>query len=238
MMGSFHAFMNFLGAVGTLMAGTGLSDVLEEVYGENAVVHMMSGKSVQRAFRGHLLVDRCLNESIVASVIAEDPSFRSLVQEAENMYSSLVPVDVPYHDDTSAILSKIRKRLQKKRAELKSQSQTCKLWIGYQGMINIARSLLQGDRTGSWVLHLRAMFHAMPIFAGAGHYNYLKSTYLYLQTMNNLENSHPEIYKKFMEGYRVIRHSNQFWSGIGCDLAIEQTLMRSLKNIRWFDSWQ
>jgi hypothetical protein len=32
-----------------------------------------------------------------------------------------------------------------------------------------------------------------------------------------------------MEGYHVIRRSNQFWSGIGCDLAIEQTLMRSLK---------
>ena len=57
MLGSFHTFMNLLGAIGTLMQGTGLQNILELVYGENAVVHMMTGKSVQRAFRGHLLVE-------------------------------------------------------------------------------------------------------------------------------------------------------------------------------------
>ena len=36
--------MNLLGAIGTLMEGTGLKNILETVYGENAVVHMMTGK--------------------------------------------------------------------------------------------------------------------------------------------------------------------------------------------------
>ena len=53
--------MNLLGAIGTLMEGTGLKNILETVYGENAVVHMMTGKAVQRALWGHLLVDKCLN---------------------------------------------------------------------------------------------------------------------------------------------------------------------------------
>ena len=55
MLGSFHTFMNLLGAKGTLMMGTGLKNILEVVYGKNAVVHMMTGKYVQRSFRGHLL---------------------------------------------------------------------------------------------------------------------------------------------------------------------------------------
>ena len=33
-----------------------------------------------------------------------------------------------------------------------------------------------------------------------------------------------------MKGFHVIRRSDQYWAGIGCDLAIEQTLMRSLKS--------
>ena len=65
-LGGFHTFMNLLGAIGTLMDGTGLKDILGVVYGENSVIHMMTGKSVQRAFRGHLLVDRCLNRMLVS----------------------------------------------------------------------------------------------------------------------------------------------------------------------------
>ena len=55
LLGSFHTFMNLLGAIATLMDGSGLKDVLETIYAENAVVHMMSGKAVQHSFRGYLL---------------------------------------------------------------------------------------------------------------------------------------------------------------------------------------
>lgn len=67
MLGGFHTFMNLLGAIGTLMKGTGLRNIMEVVYGSNAVQHM-TGKSVQRAFRGHLLVDRCLNHLVVSEL--------------------------------------------------------------------------------------------------------------------------------------------------------------------------
>ena len=60
LLGGFHTFMNLLGAIGTLMDGSGLKDILETIYGENAVAHMMSGKAVQRSFRGHLLISQCL----------------------------------------------------------------------------------------------------------------------------------------------------------------------------------
>ena len=34
-----HTLVNLLGAIGTLMEGSGLDKLLEEIYGENAVVH-------------------------------------------------------------------------------------------------------------------------------------------------------------------------------------------------------
>ena len=47
LLGSFHTFMNALATIGTLMDGSGLREIMDTVYGENAVVHMMSGKAVQ-----------------------------------------------------------------------------------------------------------------------------------------------------------------------------------------------
>ena len=41
---------------------------------------------------------------------------------------------------------------------------------------------------------------------------------------------HSDVYQKFLDGFHVIRRSNQCWAGLSSDLVIEQTLMRSLKS--------
>jgi 5'-3' exonuclease len=231
LLGSFHTFMNLLGAIGTLMQGTGLTSVLGVAYGDNAVVHMMTGKSVQRAFRGHLLVDKCLHQMTVKSVVDEDLHFGSLIDETEEMYTSLLKGENTLESlVASTAVARITETLNKKKAEFSAQSKTSQLWLGYQRMLHTARALIKSDRTGSWLNHLCAVSDALPIFAAAGHYNYLKSAYLYVQDMTDLESKHPEVYRKFQEGYHVIRRTNQFWAGLGCDLVIEQTLMKSLKS--------
>ena len=59
-LGGFHTLMSFLGSIGAIMKGSGLEDLLSEVYAENSVIHMVSGKAVARAIRGHLLVESSL----------------------------------------------------------------------------------------------------------------------------------------------------------------------------------
>ena len=51
----------------------------------------------------------------------------------------------------------------------------------------------------------------------------------YLQDMSELENRHPDVYLKFVNGRHVVRRSNKFWVGLSSDPVIQQTLMRSLK---------
>ena len=82
--------MNVLGAIGTLMQGSGLTDTLETVYGDNAVKHMIGGKAVQRALRGHLLVEKCLNGMLVCKMMESDPEFANSVKTCEDMYNSLL----------------------------------------------------------------------------------------------------------------------------------------------------
>ena len=86
LLGTFHTFMNVLGAIWTLMDDTGLKEIMETVYSENAIVHMMSQKAVQRAFRSHLLVDQYLTRQIVAKIMEDEPGFQDQVEELERLY--------------------------------------------------------------------------------------------------------------------------------------------------------
>lgn len=64
--------MCFLGSIGTLMAGSGLTDAFETCYGPNAVIHIMSGKAIARALRGHFLVDAALTMKIMRLVTVDE----------------------------------------------------------------------------------------------------------------------------------------------------------------------
>ena len=230
LLGCFHIFMNVLGAIGTLMKGTWLTNILESVYGENTVLHMMTGKAVQRAFRGHLLTDKCLNHLIVSETSKADPEFASLVEKSEEIFSSLVEGKGILEDVVvSGTLTTVHQKINKVKMELQSRSKTSHLWLQYQDMLHCARSLIMADRIGSWSMHLKAVTDCLSIFAAAGHFNYLKSAYYYLQEMSELESRHPDVYMKFVNGRHVVRRTNKFWAGLSSDLVIEQTLMRSLK---------
>ena len=60
-LGGFHTEMSLLGAIGSLMDGSGLKEMLTQVYAKGSVEQMLSGKAVARAVRGHFLVDSALN---------------------------------------------------------------------------------------------------------------------------------------------------------------------------------
>ena len=67
--GGFHAEMSFLACIGHAMASSGLQELLELIYSQNAVVHiMLSGKVIARAVRAHFIVDAAHNVMMVTVV--------------------------------------------------------------------------------------------------------------------------------------------------------------------------
>ena len=233
MLGSLHTLMNLLGAVDTLMNGSGLSEVLHEIYGPNAVQHMMAGKAISRAIRGHMIVDAVLSALLVADVFPrnEDGPPHYLHKEACDLLDNVMNGKQSIEDvESSTALSKIATILDAKQSDLQSTSQTSQFWLEYQRIINIAHNLITADRTGSWDLYFQAMLVTLPIIAAAGHHNYLKSLYLYLQNMFSLPSENPTVNTMFQEGKFVVRRSDRLWAGLSTDLVIEQVLMRSLKS--------
>ena len=71
-LGGFHTLMSFLGCIGHLMTGTGVKELLELVFASNTTAHMMSGKAVSRAIRGHLLIDAALNAILTSQAFQVD----------------------------------------------------------------------------------------------------------------------------------------------------------------------
>ena len=67
-MGGFHTQMSFLGCIGYIMSSPGLVEALETVYAGNTIQHMLSGKAVKGAMRGHQLVDLALNTILLQNV--------------------------------------------------------------------------------------------------------------------------------------------------------------------------
>ena len=246
-LGGFHTEMSFLGSIGHLMAGSGLKDVLESFYASNTVVHMLCGKAIARAIRGHFMVDAVLNAVILAS--SYNVPLPALEMETEELMETAGSADGKPDLDEAALLydklmkgmvsaeqvcqddviAKINDALQERKKHLKS-SRTAAMWLQYMDMIDILRKYIRVERMGNWELHLQAVSEMLPYLAASGHNNYTKSAWLYLQRMSRLHEDFPEVYQHFQNGLHVIRRSDRYWAGLSCDLVIEQVLMRSMKS--------
>ena len=68
-----HIEMSLLGAIGHVMADSGLKESFEVIYAEAAVPHMLSGKAITRAIRAHLIVDAVLSSMLISISLQDEP---------------------------------------------------------------------------------------------------------------------------------------------------------------------
>ncbi len=241
-LGSFHVMMSFLGSIGSLMSGSGLKEVLQVAYADNAVTHMLSGKAIARAIRGHLLVYAALYAMIASHALGIPLPSNAIVEPSEDMsqanqaetrnhneleIASDMLQGLPHGEvydemllDQHDRLQKINQLLEQTKNDL-STRRTAKLWLQYLSMVEILQKFIKAERIGDWQLHLQALSEMLPFFAAAGHYHYAKSARLYLQFMHSLDTTHPDVYEQFMRGLHVVHRSDRHWAGLSTDLVIE-----------------
>lgn len=61
-LGGFHMLISFLGGIGAVMDGSGLREVMENIYASHTVNHMLDGKAYARAVRCNFLIDASLRQ--------------------------------------------------------------------------------------------------------------------------------------------------------------------------------
>ncbi|KZS20551.1 Uncharacterized protein APZ42_012726 [Daphnia magna] len=251
-LGGFHTLMSFIGCIGHIMEELGLQDLLNLVYATNTVPHMLSGKAISRAIRGLFLVESAVMFVLINTDIQRDhlePTIvdSEVIPDSEKSYYSLTSSDleelnVLFHRmldvnainnyeeiDKSKAFKKLQLLVETKIATFKL-SRTGSVWIQLLNMFRILKTFIKAERTGNWELHLQTTMEMLPFFAAAGHSNYLKSSYVYVQNMMSLKETNPLLYHLFQSGHHVIRRSDQYWAGLSSDLVIEQDLMRTMKS--------
>lgn len=214
-LGGFHLCMSFMGAVGYIMKGSGLSELFNTVYAVNSTAKIMTGHAYARAIRGHTLTFRAFGLLIMESL--DLPSVLQLNIE-QLLYSGDRSELLETHerDCGKEIFNKFETQLQ----NLTSLGPTLKLWIEYFQMVTLILKFIESERMSNWKLHLQVIYEMLPYFHASGHYAYAKCAHLYLQDMFILEHSiSPEEFKEFTsEGGFTIRRTDKCWSGTWSDV--------------------
>ena len=230
-LGGFHTVMSFLGSIGYLMDGSGIGELFEEIYAENSVIHMLSGKAYARALRAHLLVQNALFSIIIDYLIDEDRIDSVFLNDA---CAKIMEGDLTEKEKEEVFSSQqfqaAKDAIENFIEEKKNKSRTASLWLQYADYVTTIKLLIYAERTFNWTLHLDAVKRMFNLFAATGHTNYAKCSRIYVQKMELLSDKDPWLFNQFKIGHHAVKRTEKNWSGLWTDLVIEQTLMRSLKS--------
>ena len=99
----------------------------------------------------------------------------------------------------------------------------------YLQLVDILFELYRGERTGDIEVSISAGKHILPYLAAGNRNLYTAALWLYLQTLEQLPTTHPDLQDILKsDGPHAIR-SFRYWGAVSSDQVIEQVLMRSLK---------
>ena len=214
-LGGFHTLMSFMGSIGNMMAGSGLKELLEEVYAESTVPYFLSGKAYARALRAHLLVQSALVSHIIQFVVEEKSIDLSALEIIYNKaVNDGITDEVLIQFQSDDAFKQIRDGIDSYCEEKKKSSRTAKLWLQYIEYVDIIKQFFFAERTSNWSLHLQTVIEMANLFAATGHINYARCTRLYVQEMMNLPESHPWLCQQFLDDHHAIRRSDRFWAGL------------------------
>lgn len=228
-LGGFHLLMSFFGAIGQIMQGSGIKEVLSLIYATNSLDKMLNGHAYARAVRAHTLLHLTL-ATIISEELVIDDEMHANLQDTVNliMNNTISYVDIENGDEMAeALLEQFNKKLK----EYEQRGPTAKLWTQYFHMVSIAKEFVRAERMGDWKAHLNSIREMLPYFHASGHFHYAKSAHLYLQDMLQLKNliDDPEVFERFTSGFFTIRRSDKLSCGTSTDMVIEQSMMKSMK---------
>lgn len=128
--------------------------------------------------------------------------------------------------DTPKLVTVFKERMEERLKTLAKGGRTPALWVWYYGRINLIKVFIRSERVPDHTGHLSCIIGLLNTFAAAGHHQYAKGARLYVQFMQQRQDSpvFQETLSKFtVYGNHVVRLD---WT----DITIETTLMCEAKS--------
>lgn len=242
-MGGFHIALNFLSVIGKKFEESGIEDLLVEsgLYGTSSTLALLKGKSYNRGVRAHKLIMEALlrlqwrafcrwlekkkDEQQLETINVDQ------VQMNMTQYKNKVATDAVQAKDAFDDLCKSVDDLYHlfQRFKVESRSQMFKFWDSYINMVFVLLRFIKAEREANWELHLQSTAEMLPHFFSMDRTNYSRWFPVHLADMLQLGKTAPEVHREFLEGNHAVSRSQQPFSQIWTDMALEQSVNRDSK---------
>jgi len=239
-MGGFHIGQNLMGAIGHLMQGTGIEDIMVEadVCLRGTANKIVSGKDYYAMLRAHSMVHAAMFtlhwEAFSRWLINEEKDLECISMLASNvqlLLDALSEKDVEKASSACADATDQLKEVSQLMAEFDQActSPTTKLWLMYMDMVMILKRYIHAERAGLWEEHLAEVEKMLPYLVAAGHYKYVSCLPHYLEAMRGLPTLAPNIARAFKDGQFTVHQTEGRFNGVWTDMALEKTYNRDAK---------
>ncbi|MES9880282.1 MAG: hypothetical protein ABW185_05305 [Sedimenticola sp.] len=231
-LGGFHLLMNYIGAIGKIMSGSGLKDMLvaSEIVHEGTANKILAGRGYYQSVNAHMRAyeamlymwwsafeDFCLANELQMSCFDE---FNDRVNELDDNING-------ENKDAITALSDIKHFLEQTRPVIdkfndsRSKYKLHQFWLNYIAMIETLLLYTHAEREGIWSEHLSATSKMAKIITAADHLKYTKVLVTYLEEMRNLPNQAPEIEREFQNGHFTVKRTPHKFNSIWTDMTLE-----------------
>ncbi|GBN14429.1 hypothetical protein AVEN_177770-1 [Araneus ventricosus] len=163
----FHLLSSFFGAIGYIMQGSGIKEVLSLIYAPNSLDKMLPGHTYARDVRAHTVLHLTLATIISKGLVIDDmdANLQNTIEDVKN--NTISYNDIENCDEkTEALLSQCNKKLK----QYEGRSSTGILWIQYFHMVSIAKDFIRAESMGDWQAHLNCVKEMIPYFHAPGHF--------------------------------------------------------------------
>ncbi|KAG1652811.1 Thrombospondin type-1 domain-containing protein 7A [Nymphon striatum] len=97
---------------------------------------------------------------------------------------------------------------------------TARLWSMYIDMMLILRRYIHAERAGLWQQHLQEVRNMLPYTIASGHSKYMSCLPIYLNEMQKLPETAPEVHEEFAAGKFTVHQTAGDFNGVWTDLAM------------------
>ena len=130
-LGGFHLFMSFMGAIGNIMAGSGLKELWCIIYTKDSTPKRLTGHHYARALRSHFLTPIALQKTLFDGINLEKP----LIDANLSLHHQLMTTGCDV--SRNILLCDLAKKVSSYLDLLASKSRTAKLWVQYYKQVEI-----------------------------------------------------------------------------------------------------
>ncbi|GBL91779.1 hypothetical protein AVEN_71414-1 [Araneus ventricosus] len=166
LLGGFHMLMSYMGAIGTIMAGSGLKELFQSIYALNTVVKLMSRHAYAREVRCHGLAHCVLAQFIMETVSFSDEE-KAVIESMLTSTDKTALLKADENEFVKVFTTKFKEAMQK----LERRGPTAKLWVQYFHITTLIKQFFETERSGNWDFHITTIQQILPFCHAAGHFS-------------------------------------------------------------------